>query len=138
MADSSDGSGRIKLFKFIQKSYEHNGIFPSESNENRGPINSRNTLDLFCHAQFFISSAAYLLVDANSMIEYGMTFYVCITLVTSSVIYLTEIWQMKNISNFIGHCERFIEMSECTESRSLCKIYRNRTHFSCNHLTLLY
>lgn len=102
----------IKLFKFIQKSCQDIGIYPPESNRNRCPINWRNWLILFCHAEFCTLSAAHLLFETNSMIEYGIISHVCTSGLLTSTLYLLMIWQMKNILIFIKNCERFIEKSE--------------------------
>lgn len=114
MASSGASScGTNKLFKLIQKSGEYIGIYPLKSNRNHSPINWRNWLILvFCHAEFFISTAAHLLFEENSMIEYGMISYACTAGLFTGIVYLLLIWQMKNILNFIQSSERFIRKSE--------------------------
>lgn len=113
MASVGGGScGTIKLFKFFQKSCQNIGIHPPESNRNRSPINWKNWLILFCHAEFYTSSAAFLLFEENWMIEYGIIFYTCTSGLLASVLYLLMIFEVKNISTFIKNCERFVEKSE--------------------------
>lgn len=108
------GTVRIGLFKFIQKAYQEIGISPSDANQNRKFINSKKWFIPFGLVQFFISSAAYLMIKANSMIEYGMAFYSCMTVLFYFTIYLISFWQMKNLLNYIESCEQFIEQSEYT------------------------
>lgn len=109
------GCDTIKLFKFVQKIYQFIGISPSKFKERsrRGRIiNAKNWFIIGCHVQYFLSTVAYLLFEANSMIEYGMVFYTCTTVPLSLVLYLILIWTMESFSNYIENCERFIEKSE--------------------------
>lgn len=103
-----DSGDKIKLFKFIQKTYHGIGIFSPKSNQIPSSINSKNWLNLFCHMEFLISSIAYLLFEANSMIEYGLAFYICTTVLTSLIFYLIPLGESENILNFIQNCEQFI------------------------------
>lgn len=109
---ASRGGGTIKLFRFIQKTYKYIGIYPPKPNDIRSPIILKNWLVLLCEAQFFISSIAFLMFEANSMIEFGMASFMSATVLLCSVLYLVLFWEMKNILDFIGNCERFIEKSE--------------------------
>lgn len=103
----------IKLFRFIQKTYQAIGVFPPKSNQNRSPINFKDWFFIFCEVLFFISTAAHLFFEANnSMIEYGLIFFTCTTSIFCIVTYLILFWQMKNILNFIENCERFVEKSK--------------------------
>lgn len=126
------GGDRIKLFKFIQKSYQEIGIHSSHSDQNCRSINLKVWFILLCHAHFFISSAANLVFEANSMIEYGMACYTCSTTVFSIVTYLISFWQMENILSYIENCERFIEKSEYSEiiyTLFFCTVNERRQKF---------
>lgn len=101
------GGDKIKLFQFIQRTYQTFGIYPLQSNQNGSAINLRKFGFLFNLVQFFLSTTAYLLIEANSLNKYGMGFYTSITIAVFSFF-----WKMKNISNYIENCERFIEKSE--------------------------
>lgn len=100
-------SDKIKLFKFIQKTYQDIGVYPPQSNQNCSSINAKKWLFSFILLQFFVSTTAYLLIEANSMTEYGMGFYTSVTIAIFSFF-----WQMKNTYSYIEHFERFIERSE--------------------------
>lgn len=112
MAAGNDGSRTIELFKFIQKTYQDIGIYRPQSDRTRIPVNSKNWFLIFSYAEFFISSAAYLLFEANSMIEYEMTSFICLTVLLCVSLCLISFWQMRNVFHFIGNCERFIKQSE--------------------------
>lgn len=121
----------IKLFRFVQKVYQNIGIFPLKSNQSRRrrfSINLRKWLLIFCHAQLFITSAAYLLLEANSNIEYGMTFFICSTVALSMFVYSILVWQMRNILNFIENCEQFMGKSECSGVFDTIFLHSNKKH----------
>lgn len=111
MTDNGGGT-TIQLFKFTQNTYRDIGIFPSESNRNHSAINSKNWFFIICHAEFLISSAAYLWYEANSWIDYEMASFTCTSVVISIIEYMMLRWQIGNIFNHIENCERFIENSE--------------------------
>lgn len=100
--------GEMKLFKFVQNTCQSIGILSFELNPNRSPINWKHDFFHFCEVQFFVSSAAFLLFEANSMIDYGMASFNCLTILLCIILYLILFWQMNNILNFIDNCERFI------------------------------
>lgn len=102
----------MELFKFLKSTYTRIGILPAESNQNTNPINWKNCFFLLCEGQFFISSVTFLLFEANSMIEYGMASFMCLTTLLCTILYWILFWQMKHISKFIENFERFTEQSE--------------------------
>lgn len=107
--------GRIKLFLFIQQTYQDIGVHASESDESGSDINPNRRRFVVGLGQMFITSAAYLLVEANSMFEYGRAFYTFITVLLSMILYSIMIWQMEKILNYIENCELFIEKSEYSQ-----------------------
>lgn len=114
LANNMAGAGddKIELFKFTLKICQAIGVFPAAYNQNHSPINRKNCYFLFCLVQFFISTAAYSLFEAVSTIEHVMVFYTCLTTALCLILYLIFMWQMKNILDYIGICERFIEKSK--------------------------
>lgn len=104
------GGDKIELFKFIRKTYKHIEI--SEFDQEHNLINLKHCFIILCDAQFFLSSTAYLLFKANSMIEYGMAFFICTSIVASTAVYLIFFYKVKNILNYIEKCEAFIQKSE--------------------------
>lgn len=122
---------RIQLFKFSQKVCRLIGVFSSEeSNRNNHDISLKSLVFIFCFMQYCISTLVHLLFHANSMIEYGMVFFLCSSTFQSTIFYLTFFWQMNDILGYIENCERFIEKSECwvatlTISKSLGNLHDN-------------
>lgn len=99
----------IKLFKITQQICRNIGIFPPESNQNRTLTRFNYWAILLSLVQLFISSAAYLMLEANSLMEYGIVFYSCTTLGFCFFLYLVFIWQVEIISKYIRDFEKFIE-----------------------------
>lgn len=101
-------SSKTKLFSFIKKIYQNINNSSSRPNPHSSPINSNKRIFLFSIAQLLIPSIAYVLFEANSMFEYGLAIYSCITTIVFSLF-----WRhMDNIYDYIENCERFIEQSE--------------------------
>lgn len=95
-------------FLAVQKFHQIVGIYPSGPNQKKCSINATNTIFLISSAQFTLTSAAFIAVSANSMIEYGFGFYTTICAVNSTVIYILYMWQLENTLNFIENCKGFI------------------------------
>lgn len=102
----------IKLFQFNQKYCKTIGIQLPETNRKGCKYNWINLGFFICSIEFFITSSAYLLYDANSMAEYGIVFFVLTTVIECMVAYLISILKVKEISEFIENCEDFIEKSK--------------------------
>lgn len=102
-------SNSIKLFQFSQKYCETFGIqLPVKSNEKRCIFKAiRWILDIFLLI-FWVTSLAFMVYDAKSMVEYGMTLFTMITITLALVIYLITIWQIEEILKFVETCESFI------------------------------
>lgn len=109
-------AGTIKLFSFDRKYYHIFGIYPPQSSQNGPSFNSRNWIFVFSHALLFFPSAGFFVHDAESMLEYGISFLAASIAVAAMIVYLSMIRQMKNIWPFIENCERFIKKSECLRS----------------------
>lgn len=115
------GVGKIELFKFIQNLYREIGICARQqfnSNYDRCLCDAKKWFIPLCLTQYLYSSIAFLLVEANLMLEYGMVFFSSITSAFCFTIYLILFWQMEHILKFIEHVERFIETSECFNTRN--------------------
>lgn len=65
------------------------------------------------------ATAAFFVMEADSMFEYGLAFFVLIAIISSIVVYVIFIWQSENTVKFIEHCEEFIAKSECGVSSVL-------------------
>lgn len=105
-------AGSIKLFQFIQKLCQLFGIDPPQPNQEQYPLNLINWFTIFCLIQSIISTTRFFLFEANSMVEYGLTFWVCASFITCFNFCLGVYSRAKNIPVFIGNWEKFIEKSK--------------------------
>lgn len=94
----------VKLFLFIQNFCRAIGIHL--------PYSRKNVIFLICLAQSVLSTLAFLLSEAKSVVDFGTALFFLSTLVLAMALYLILIWKMENISKFIENCEAFIETSK--------------------------
>lgn len=101
----------IKLFQFLQKSYKTLGICPSQDHEGLA-FNTRNVIFLFCYAQMFLSVLAFFIFKADTMLEYGNSFFMFETQFYIAMDFLVLMWRITNILELIEEFEEFIEKSK--------------------------
>lgn len=97
----------IKLFQFIQRYHETVGMRSTQTNKRRSQI------FLIFAMQYMILQTIFLIIEANSMFDYGFGFFMAICVATTTIIYFLFKWQLKNTLTIIEDCERFISQSEC-------------------------
>lgn len=129
-------AGSIKLFQSNLKYYYVIGIYSHASNANSHSINSRNKIFLVIYLLYILSSGAFLFFEAQTLLEFGISFFATISGIFQMAIYLHIVWHMKNLWEFIENCEGFIEKSK-KEIRKLStinfkiRIYCNAFFFLC-------
>lgn len=102
--------GPIKLFQFNRKYCQAAGIVLP--NQNHFTFNSINLVVVICLVQLGLASVAFLLYDAQSMQEYGATFYGLSCIIEGFLAYFITIWKIKEIFEFTENCETFIGKSK--------------------------
>lgn len=111
----------MKLFRSI-KSYCHSlGMHPPESNQ--FPFNWRYSLIIFNLAIATIISGGFFILDANTVREYGDSFYVTMTSFTSLSVYLIHIFNMRKVLKLMENFDGFIQGSK-SKSSIVCYISR--------------
>lgn len=102
----------IKLFQFNQNFLQTVGIKFSKSNENRSKF---EPMQLFLYGSLILlsmTSLAFLLYDAKSMVEYGIIFFTLLSAKFALVVYFMFIFKAEDNLKFTAICEKFIEKSE--------------------------
>lgn len=122
-------SGSIKLFQFNQWVYQSIGIDALQTSRNRCLAKSKIFTIFLCLAQFFIVSILFLEFDANSMFDYGITFYLVMNILFGTGIYVFPIFHMENTLKFNECCEIFIENSKFPRSNLLKYSYMEFNFF---------
>lgn len=105
-------AGAIKLFQFLRKCYQIIGIYPPETNQKNYPFNSKNIIFMIFFVQVLFSCSAFLLFNATSAYDYGLSFYMAATELLLLVYYPIIIFKMPDILTLIGNFEKFIEKSK--------------------------
>lgn len=100
-----------QLFQFIQKTHQAIGIHPSQSEQKQCSINLKNKIFLFVNAENTVTTIAFIVFDAKSIIDYGIAFFVMSTTINITIIHSLFTWQVENTLKFFENCEEFIEMS---------------------------
>lgn len=103
--------GPIKLFQFVRKLCQSVGI-SLQPNQNRYHMNSMNWFTLFGLIQSIISTIAFILFEAESMAEFGISFFVFLCAFICVFYSLGILLKVKHIPKNIGNWEAFIEKSE--------------------------
>lgn len=109
----------IKLLQYFQKIHRIIGIFPSQPNERYPPNKLTRIVVVISLVQFILSSAAFFMLEAKSMLEYGFSYCVFSCGIQAIVVYLLFVEQSQNTLGFIVRCERFIENSEYSTKQVL-------------------
>lgn len=98
------------LFQSIQKYYQLLGIYPTLLNNKCSP-NARNLMVLFCYVQYGISALAFFVMEAESVLEYGISFYTYISMLYCVYYFLILYKQMPKILQLIEQFEQFMDKS---------------------------
>lgn len=106
----------VKLFLYIQKLYHVGGIClpqPNQilSNGLHEQLNWKNWMFLFFEIKSLLIALAFLMIEAESVLGFGMCVYYTACLILGLTLYLALIQQSRNIPHFIENCEAFIEKS---------------------------
>lgn len=106
-------AGEIKLFLTIQKFYKTMGlnIHSTQLCQSKCLPSAKRLLLLISSAQLLVSSAAFLLFEAKTTIEYAISFYISITILSVMVDITTVLWKIKKIVELIGKYEEFLAKS---------------------------
>lgn len=89
----------MKIFEPLEKHFEFVGI--SSTQTSKHPFNIRNVLIFITFAQFFISSLAYLLFEAEKIKDVADSFYAVATTAGVSNVFIWNILNMANIFKLI-------------------------------------
>lgn len=102
---------KLKFFQLVQNIYRMVGIYPPKLNQHC-LLNSKISFFLLMVVQFYISSFAFLLFEANSIREMADSFYVASSELLCITYMIVSLWKISDILDLITKYERFIEKSE--------------------------
>lgn len=114
----------LRLFQFFQTFYQ--------SNQTCCQLNPKKCIYLICLVQFSIESVSFLLFEARSLFDYGMTIYLLISFGFSMGTFLLPEYQMKYTLEFIEYCKGFMENSKLSLNLQFpCSFVINELYFCC-------
>lgn len=106
-------AGSIKLFLFVQKSYQTIGIYLPQQNQNQNPLfNSKSVLLIIFSVQIFILLVISAIAQSQSIHEIALSFYLSTTSLLIIFTYVSNIFCFKSIFELIKKFEKFIEKSK--------------------------
>lgn len=104
----------MKLFQFVKNCYETVGIYEAPQS-NRRKIILRKYFFVLSMTLMFTSNIGYFFCNANTISEYGNSFFIANAELLTLIVYLIGAWQIPNIIKLITSYEKFIEQSkQCT------------------------
>lgn len=103
-------SQKINLFQYVQKICKFMGINLSHSNRNY-TLDSRILLFYVPLILFLISSSAYMVLMANTAMEFNNSFYINATAFSNIFTISLTILKMPTILNVIARLEEIVERS---------------------------
>lgn len=102
----------IELFQYVQKIYQIVGICSSSNYHGQHRVSAKATFILGCMILSFNSSFAYFLFEANSVDEYGRSFYMSFTKLEIYLYFVVNLAKVEKILNLIKKLEDFVELSK--------------------------
>lgn len=102
----------IELFQYVQKIYQIVGICSSSNYHGQHRVSAKATFILGCMILSFNSSFAYFLFEANSVDEYGRSFYMSFSKLEIYLYFVVNLAKVEKILNLIKKLEDFVELSK--------------------------
>lgn len=102
----------IQLFQSVQRNFQTLGIHQFRPKETYS-LNWRIPWVLFCYIQHFISVFAFFAFEANTVLDYGTSFYGFITMVYTVYYILILIKRTPQIFQLIENFQEFIDQRKC-------------------------
>lgn len=107
-------AGVIRLFPTIKKIYKTMGL-PIRTSQSCWSeyfiVNAKILFFSISTVQLFLTSSAYVLFEAKTADEHGISFFIVITIFAVAACIVTTAWKIDKILTLIGKYEEFIEKS---------------------------
>lgn len=123
----------IRVFQFIRNFHQTIGIYyPSQPNQKQISLNLENNVFFFSFTHYTLTEVAFLVFEANSIIDYAFGFIPLCSAFVGFLIYILFMWQLENTFKFFENCEKFIE-----KRRYQIEFEHNVLFLSINCVTIL-
>lgn len=104
-------ASQLRFFQSNRKYYQRVGIYLTKQHQNY-LFNTTNIQILLALLQLSISSAIFLIFEAQTTYEISSSFYVVSATLSPAIYYIINIHQRENISKLMEGCEKLIERSK--------------------------
>lgn len=110
--------GPNKLFRSVQKCYQTLGVYPFQpENVRTCVLNRKILLAMFLYVQQCIAAVTFFLIEANSVLDYAVSFYTYISMLFCVYYFIILIRKMPQIIELIEKFQQFMEKSKCTTNK---------------------
>lgn len=114
----------MELFHFLQKIYKATGTYPLKINQSCS-LNIRNLFYSISLILFFISTTAFLIFDASTVIELTETYFISLTILAVTANFFVHFWKTVNALDLIAKFEEFIKKSKLKNSNKIYRFKKN-------------
>lgn len=104
----------LNIFQSTIKYYQTLGIYPSQSNQNYS-INIKSIFILSSMIGLFCSTSTFFLFNAENIVEFSdafKAFYISSSVISFMTCFLVNIFNIRDILEFIKKYEKFLQKSE--------------------------
>lgn len=101
----------MKLFQFVQSTFEIVGVCPNHSNQ-KHLLNGKILLVFLCYGLSITSCCVFVLYEAENFKDYTEFIPVFSTFITSALGYVTVLLRMEALFEIIAECVDTIEKSK--------------------------
>lgn len=102
----------LKLFQSVRSLFEMMGIYSDQESPQRVSLNWRNSVFFSVMTMVFLLSTAFFLFDAQTIPEYGFSFYIIVSGFCVTIAFAITIWKQANIFDTMEKLENFMAKSK--------------------------
>lgn len=106
----------VKLFQAAQQYMRITGIYPPQPGQIHS-FNAKNVGFLFCLFVIFVLVSSFFLFQAKSAVEFSISFYSSVTLLTTIALLILHICKAPRSFEMLHSMKEFIEKSEWISAR---------------------
>ena len=108
----------MKIYQIVQKNFEILGISPNKSYWNK-----KSAKSFFIFNLVLISSILFLVLKANTFLEYTMNIYITTVVFAMWIGFIAMLFQKENIFQMMIRFEEFLNKSEYREINILFVVW---------------
>lgn len=119
--------GAVKLFQATQKFMRMLGIYPPEPHQSHS-FNFKNLSIIFCSICSFFGVFVFFVFQAQTAMEFSVSFYASITILIIIAVFTINIWKAPTIFKLIELVEKFSEKRKLIWFKSAVSHFQSWIH----------